>query len=308
MTHSTPIPVGLRIDVDTFRGTRIGVPALLETLARHGIRASFFMSVGPDNMGRNLWRLLRPTFLQKMLRSKAASLYGWDILLRGTAWPGPIIGNRLADIVRMPYQAGHETGLHAWDHYTWQARIDKFSAADIEQHIQRGFDKLADIQGSAPTCSAVAGWRCNDATLLAKEKFHFAYNSDCRGTHAFRPLVDGKILTQQIPVTLPTYDEAIGRPAIDNQQLTIESHNFNDYLLGLIKPGQLNVYTIHAEVEGIAMRAQFEQLLAAARARNIAFQPLSQLIDSPVTEAGVIKPLIIEGREGWLAVQESCTP
>ena len=293
------IRVGLRVDVDTLRGTRDGVSALVESLSKYGIKASFFMSVGPDNMGRHLWRLLKPQFLWKMLRSNAASLYGYDILLRGTAWPGPMIGDRLPHVIRLPQDAGHEMGLHAWDHYSWQAKIDTFSDVQLRNHMQRGFDKLSEILGRAPVASAAAGWRCDVRALLLKDNYGFVYNSDCRGESAFCPVVNGRRLTPQIPVTLPTYDEIIGTNGVTEQ-------NYNDTILNLCKPDRLNVYTIHAEVEGIGHNAQFEQLLSMAKQRSISFVPLGQLLAENTEQnlpQGEMICKVLEGREGWVATQ-----
>ncbi len=290
------MPIALRVDVDTFRGTRDGVPALCRVLAGHSIAATFFFSVGPDNMGRHLWRLARPAFLFKMLRSKAAGLYGWDILRRGTFGPGPLIAKAWRTQIRDAAADGHEIGLHAWDHYAWQARVDSFTREAARRQLERGFEALAEI--ARPVCSAAPGWKCTAEALLAKEGFPFGFNSDCRGASVFRPVVDGRTLAQpQVPVTLPTYDEVIGRGGVTRE-------TYNDFILARLRADQLNVLTIHAEAEGLVCRDLFRAFVARALAQGHTFTTLGQALPAAAAiPAGAIARGRVAGREGWVAMQ-----
>ena len=45
--------IALKIDVNTYKGTRAGAPALADLLQRHGAQATFFFSLGPDQSGRD---------------------------------------------------------------------------------------------------------------------------------------------------------------------------------------------------------------------------------------------------------------
>jgi hypothetical protein len=48
--------IALKVDVDTLRGTREGVPALLSMLSAAEAEATFLFSLGPDHTG---WALRR---------------------------------------------------------------------------------------------------------------------------------------------------------------------------------------------------------------------------------------------------------
>ncbi len=289
--------VGLRVDVDTLRGTRIGVPKLVDLLARYDIRASFFFSVGPDNMGRHVWRLLRPAFFSKMVRTRASRLYGWDILLRGTLWPGPVIGKRCPHAICKADRAGHEIGLHAWDHRRWQACVERWDRHTLRTEINKGCALLSDILGRSPECFAAPSWRVTSEALNALDSFPFRFQSDCRGHSLFRPMVEGRrICHPQVPTTLPTYDELIGR--------WCKPETYNSYLLSRIQPDGFNVLTIHAEAEGIACHDLFQSFLAAAQKRGVVFKPLGAML----TQAGKVPECSIDntfvaGREGWLSCQ-----
>ena len=111
-------------------------------------------------------------------------------------------------------------------------------------------------------------------------------------------MVDGKAIRQpQIPVTLPTYDELIGRNRVLHE-------NYNQVLLDLFRPDKLNVLTIHAEVEGMACLDLFDRFLEEARLKKITFVPLGKLMEDPVKiDPAPIVAEIFPGREGWIACQ-----
>ena len=68
----------LKADVDTYRGTKDGVPRLLRLVQSRGVNATFLFSLGPDHTGRALKRVFRPGFMKKVgrtsvVRDRAAS-------------------------------------------------------------------------------------------------------------------------------------------------------------------------------------------------------------------------------------------
>src|SRR5665811_1004423 len=107
--------LALKIDVDTFRGTREGVPQLVELFKRHQAGATFLFSLGPDHTGRAIKRVLRRGFMKKVSRTSVIEHYGIRTLLYGTILHAPDIGQRCADVMRRVRDAGYEVGIHTWD-------------------------------------------------------------------------------------------------------------------------------------------------------------------------------------------------
>jgi len=64
--------LALKIDVDTYRGTRDGVPHLVDLLKKYEAGATFLFSLGPDHTGRAIKRVFRKGFLRKVRRTRGS--------------------------------------------------------------------------------------------------------------------------------------------------------------------------------------------------------------------------------------------
>src|ERR1051325_8157052 len=107
-----PLRLALKVDVDTDRGTRYGVPHLVALCQEFKAPACFLFSLGPDQTGRAITRIFRPGFFQKVSRTSVVAIYGVRTLLNGTLLPAPHIGRRNTTVMREVRDAGFEVGIH----------------------------------------------------------------------------------------------------------------------------------------------------------------------------------------------------
>jgi len=294
--------LALKVDVDTWRGTREGVPRLVELLKRYQANATFLFSLGPDHTGRAIKRVLRKGFLQKVARTSVVEHYGIRTLLYGTVLPGPDIGRREAALMQSVRDAGFEVGIHTWDHIKWQDYVVGKDAAWTRSEMEKSAKRFYEIFGQAARTHGAAGWQMNPAAYALEAELGFAYASDCRGRGPFQPVdAQGKPMgVPQLPSTLPTLDELIGLNG-----LTAE--NVHQHLLEqTAQASNGQVYTLHAELEGLRFLATFERLLQGWQQQGYQLVSCAELFATldPATLPRCSVPMgEIPGRSGTLALQ-----
>lgn len=294
--------LALKIDIDTYHGTRDGVPQLLQLLERHKTCATFLFSLGPDHTGRAIRRVFRRGFLRKVSRTSVVSNYGIKTLLYGTLLPGPDISRLCAPLMRSVRDAGHEVGIHTHDHVEWQDQVANASEAWTRREMQRARDRFEAVFGQAAQTHGAAGWQMNAHAFRLTEEMGFRYCSDTRGSHPFMPVIEGRaIACPQLPTTLPTLDELIGNDDLDEG-------NVARHLLNLTQnaPPAGHVYTLHAELEGNRLSPIFEYLLTGWRAQGYTLTSMhdyAQSLDLTALPWHTVLDGEIPGRSGKLSLQ-----
>lgn len=255
--------LGLKIDVDTFQGMRRGVPRLLALLRELDLRATFYLSIGPDASGRAVWQILKnPGFLKKMVRTRAASLYGFRTALYGTILPSPMIALSHPELVRRILTEGHEVQFHAWDHRRWQDGLAARPEGWIRDWFRRGIEGFEALTGERPTSFGAPAWLVDDRVLSMVRGLGFGYLS-C--TRAEAPFIHQGTGLVEIPSDLPCFEET-------------GMEGGGEKILAGLAGGGIHVLPVHAEVEGGLLAEPFVCLVRVAKTMGYRFLPLGELL------------------------------
>ncbi len=288
------IELALKIDVDTERGTVLGVPNLMKLFKDLEIPATFYFSFGPDNTGRAIKRFFSTGFLNKCIRTNVIKSYGWKTLVNGILWPGRVIGNKHFALLAKVENLGFEVGIHAYDHQNWHNNLLKMTTGQILDEFEKAVNIFRKIYAHNPETAAAPGWQFDQRVLKVYEFFDLKYVSDCRGYRPFYPKYGEKVSRiLEIPTTLPTLDELLVNSK--NEEILVQCF--------MEKIRNFNVLTLHAELEGLNYQKLFYKFLVTLRKVGVQFITLSELVKRNY-KSGKMVWGNVDNRGGKLAKQE----
>ncbi len=298
--------IGLKVDVDTLRGTREGVPRLMKLFRKLGVDATFYFSVGPDNTGRAMRRVFRKGFAQKVARTSVLKHYGLKTLLYGVLLPGPDIGRSAGAVMRSAHDAGFEVGLHTYDHVRWQDYVAKATPAWTRVEFERGLKAFEQVFGFLPHSHAAAGWQINRHGLELEQEYGLRYASDTRGGPPFFPVLGKAVsICPQLPTTLPTFDEMLGVEGVDESTIAQAVFRLSAAAADDPLADNLQVFTLHAELEGMLLLDAFESLLLKWRQSGAVMTRMAKIHELATSRPLPARTVVmgeVAGRSGLLAV------
>lgn len=283
--------IGLRCDVDFGIGLERGVPWLLDLLKRHDLRATFYVTMGPDGFRQHTNRLGSASYRKRIRRMNPLGMinaFGPVYLVRQALGLRGTVGLSHPEVLRRIAGEGHELGVHGFDHYWWAEHVYGADEAALKADMDRALDALRSSTGLDAKAWASPNWRCSGASLNLVDHYGFPYGADTRGREPFVPLLPGyRGRTPQLPISLPCLHE------ISDYKNTTEPSAIRDEFVSHLHPGY-NVWCIHDYYEGVLRREMFEDVFARVIRDGWTVVPVASLAagldagtlaQSPVTKA-----------------------
>ena len=215
---------------------------------------------------------------------------------------GPLIGAAAPDLAPQLAAAGHEVGLHGYDHVRWHDHLFRLSPEKWPGRLTGPRRPFLPCMGRRAYSFAAPGWQCSVGSRTVLAARNFLYASDTRGAAPYFPGFGETVSpVLEIPTTLPTLDELLGFDGCRPQ-------DFTSLVLSRLDRGRPQVLTIHAEMEGGPFLGDFARLLARCRQRRVEFFRLEdwarELLQEPASlPVAQVNSRRLPGRAGHVSCQ-----
>lgn len=164
----------LRVDLESDKGIKKGLPKLLDLLKKKNIKASFYICMGGES---GLVDLLRYSKKMKSSGERKLKVFSLAEKLRIAFLPRDfVLENK--KILKRILDEGHELGIHGWKHREWTRGLNKI---DVRNRIQKSMQKYKNIFGVEAKSFAAPGFNTNEKVMKILEKYGIKFVSDFEG-------------------------------------------------------------------------------------------------------------------------------
>jgi len=146
----------LRIDLESDKGIREGVPKILALLKEFDVKASFYVSMGGES---NILELLK--YRKKLPGKRKVSVFSRGEILRMVILPKDFITENKKILQRILAE-GHELGIHGWKHREWTRGLEQLNVRKV---IRKAIKKYIKLFGKKPQSFCAPAFRMNQEVV-----------------------------------------------------------------------------------------------------------------------------------------------
>jgi peptidoglycan/xylan/chitin deacetylase (PgdA/CDA1 family) len=180
----------LRVDLESNKGIRKGLPRLLDLLKKYNLKASFYLVMGGES---SLKEIINHRGKLKSAGERSLKIWSTKEKIRMVLFPKDFVKDNI-NILRRILEEGHELGLHGWKHRAWTRGLDRIN---IREHVIKAKKKYLKIFDKLPISFCSPGFNSNPKVIKILEEEGIRFISDFSGD---TPQYYGKI--KNVPITI----------------------------------------------------------------------------------------------------------
>ena len=179
----------LRVDLESNKGIRIGLPRILDLLKKFNFKASFYVVMNGES---DIFDIIR--YRKQFGGERKIKVFSIIEKIRILFFPKDFV-KKNEKILKRIIKENHELGIHGWKHRAW---LRGFNKIDIKEHLILSKIKYEKLFKKEPTSFAAPGFKTNKKVIKLLGDLDFKIISDLPGNKPKK--IKKKIVN--VPITI----------------------------------------------------------------------------------------------------------